>query len=161
MRKRLSRFSSPVATALLWLVALPATGQQLGFSAASIEPNSGVRIAAPGTLRVPVAVLIRRGYHINSNRPNEPYLIPTSLSWAETPFRVESIDFPPADEVRYDFSDAPLSVYSSRIQIVTTFIVASVPEELRELRGTLRFQACNDKACLPPRTIPVTVPVRR
>ena len=161
MSKRLSRFSSAVATALVWAFALPAAGQQLGFSAASIEPSSGVRIDAPGKLQVPVAVRIRRGYHINSNRPNEPYLIPTSLSWDDAPFRVESVAFPPAEEVRYDFSDAPLAVYSSRIRIVTTFIVDSVPAALRELRGSLRFQACNDKACLPPRTIPVTVPVRR
>ena len=74
---------------------------------------------------------------------------------------MESVEFPPAEEVRYDYSDAPLSVYSSRIRIVTTFAAETLPSELRELRGTLRFQACNDRACLPPRTIPVTVPVRQ
>ena len=138
-----------------------AVAQQFGFSAASIEPHSGVSIAGAGEVRVPIAVRVRRGYHINSNRPNEPYLIPTSLSWDDSPFVVESVDYPPAEEVQYDFSDTPLAVYSSRIEIVTTFRVASPPEDLRELRGLFRFQACNDKACLPPRTIPVSVPVRQ
>ncbi len=143
------------------MLAAAAPAQQFGFSAASIEPSAGVRIAEPGTVRVPVAVRIRRGYHINSNRPNEPYLIPTSLSWDKPPFRVESVAYPPAEEVRFDFSDEPLSVYSSRIEIVTTFLVRSAPEGLSELRGRFRFQACNDKSCLPPKTIPVAIPVRR
>ena len=139
----------------------PAFPQFAAFSAASIEPSSGVTVEKPGSLQVPVAIRIRRGYHINSDRPNDPYLIPTVLSWNNTPFRVESIVYPRADEVRYDFSDKPLSVYSSRIEIVTTFRVESVPEGLRELKGDFRFQACNDKACLPPKTIAVSVPVRR
>ncbi len=150
-----------VLGALLALGAGEAQAQPFGFAAASIEPTPGIEVAGPGALRVPVAIRIRRGYHINSDRPNEDYLIPTALSWDGAPFPVEAVTYPPAEEVRYDFSDAPLSVFSSRIEIVTTFRVESVPEALRELRGSFRFQACNDRACLPPRTIPVTVPVRR
>lgn len=162
MRPRSSPSCSPVTLgALFALLAATAPAQQFGFSAASIEPSGGVRIAEPGPLQVPVAVRIRRGYHINSNQPNEPYLIPTSLSWDRPPFPVESVEYPPSEEVRYDFSDEPLSVYSSRVEIVTTFLVESAPEGLSELRGTFRFQACNDKSCLPPKTIPVTIPVRR
>lgn len=156
--------SACVAVALGVLLSLgagEADAQALGFLAASIEPNPGVQVAGPGTLRVPVSIRIRRGYHINSDRPNEDYLIPTVLSWEGSPFPVEAVTYPPAEQVRYDFSDAPLSVFSSRIEIVTTFRVEDVPEALRELRGSLRFQACNDRACLPPRTIAVTVPVRR
>ena len=151
----------PAVAALLALPWAVAPAQQFGFSAASVEPSPGVRISEPGSVQVAVGIRIRRGYHINSNRPNEPYLIPTSLSWNQPPFRVVSIEYPPAEEVRYDFSEEPLSVYSSRIEIVTTFLVEGAPESLSELRGSFRFQACNDNSCLPPKTIPVTVPVRQ
>lgn len=165
MRTRSRRCSSVlVALALAGMTGSlggPVLSQTSGFSAASIEPNPGVSVADPGPVRVPVSIRIRRGYHINSDRPNDPYLIPTALAWDSAPFRVESIAYPPAEEVSYDYSDKPLSVYSSRIEIVTTFEVESVPEGLREIRGSFRFQACNDKVCLPPKTIPVTVPVRR
>lgn len=153
--------SAAASVALVALLASAAPAQQFGFAAASIEPSRGVRIAEPGSVKVPVGVRIRRGYHINSNRPNEPYLIPTSLTWDQTSIRVVSVDYPPAEEVRYDFSEEPLSVYSSRIEIVTTFEVEGASEGLTELRGRFRFQACNDKACLPPKTIPVAVPVRQ
>ena len=146
--------------ALFALLGVPLSAQQFGFSAASVEASAGVRITGPGTLQVPITVRIRRGYHINSNTPNDPYLIPTSLAWPDVPLRVASVMYPPAEEVKYDFSDKPLSVYSSRVEIVTTFDVESVPGGVDELRGSFRFQACNDKACLPPKTLPVSVPVR-
>ena len=161
MRSKSRPFSRAAFGALGLLLATAAAALQIGFSAASIEPSPGIAIEEAGPLRVPVAVRIRRGYHVNSDRPNEPYLIPTSLTWDSPPFPVHSVDYPPAEQVRYDFSDEPLSVFSSRIEIVTTFRVESVPDGIDELRGQFRFQACNDRACLPPRTIPVTVPVRR
>ena len=161
-RHRSSATLLKAVAALSALLGAPLPAQQLGFSAATIEPSPGIRITGPGPLRVPITVRIRRGYHINSDKPNDPYLIPTRLSWPDVlPLRVESVAYPAAEEVRYDFSDKPLSVYSSRVEIVTTFHVESVPAGTAELRGSFRFQACNDKACLPPKTLPVSVPVRR
>lgn len=161
-RHRSSATPLKAVAALFALLGAQLSAQQLGFSAATIEPSPGIRITGPGPLRVPITVRIRRGYHINSDKPNDPYLIPTHLSWPDVlPLRVESVAYPPAEEVKYDFSDKPLSVYSSRVEIVTTFHVESVPADPGELRGSFRFQACNDKACLPPKTLPVRVPVRR
>ena len=161
-RHRSSATLLKAVAALLALPGAPLPAQQFGFSAATIEPSPGIRITGPGPLRVPITVRIRRGYHINSDKPNDRYLIPTHLSWPNVvPLRVESVIYPPAEEVKYDFSDKPLSVYSSRVEIMTTFLVESVPADMGELRGSFRFQACNDKACLPPKTLPVRVPVRR
>lgn len=160
-RHRSSATRLKAVAALFALLGAPLSAQQLGFSAATIEPSPGILITGTGPLRVPITVRIRRGYHINSDKPNDPYLIPTSLDWPDVPLRVDSVAYPPPEEVKYDFSDKPLSVYSSRVEIVTTFHVESVPADAGELRGSFRFQACNDKACLPPRTLPVRVPVRR
>jgi hypothetical protein len=38
-------------------------------------------------------------------------------------------------------------------------VPASVPPGLVNVAGKLRYQACNDRMCLPPKTIDVTVPV--
>ncbi len=160
-RHRSSATRLQAVAALFALLGAPLSAQQLGFSAATIEPSPGIRIAGTGPLRVPITVRIRRGYHINSDKPNDPYLIPTSLAWPNVPLRVDSVAYPPPEEVKYDFSDKPLSVYSSRVEIVTTFHVESVLADTGELRGSFRFQACNEKACLPPKTLPVSVPVRR
>ncbi len=120
-------------------------------------PGPPVALKAGETVVVPLTVQIRGGYHINSNQPNEDYLIPTRLTWTAAPVEVKDIRYPEPEQVTYGFSDKPLSVYSGRIVIRTTF---QAPAQLpSELTGKLRYQACNDKACLPPKTVDVTIPV--
>ncbi len=146
----------------LGLIAAAGFGQFQGFSAASIEPPAPAAELTPGAVvEAPLAVRIRKGYHINSNRPLEDYLIPTKLSWDAAPLVVEAIDYPQAETIEPSFSTKPLAVYSSRIVIRTRFRVPAAGADLSELKGKFRFQACTDKACLPPRTIDVSVPVRR
>ncbi len=145
----------------LSLIAASGLGQFIGFSAAFIEPGPSVTLTPGATVDVPISVRIRKGYHINSNRPLEDYLIPTKLSWNAAPLVVASIDYPQAEEIRPSFSAKSLSVYSSRIVIRTRFQAPAAENDLSELKGKFRFQACNDKSCLPPKTIDVSVPVRR
>lgn len=145
----------------LALVAAVALAQFTGFSAASIERSSGVELSPGTVVEVPVAIKIRKGYHINSNRPLESYLIPTKLSWDAAPLTVKSMEYPEAEEVSYSFSEKPLSVYSSRVVILSSFQVPENIADMSELKGKFRFQACNDKSCLAPKTIDVTIPIRR
>ena len=149
-KRRSSGALLAVVGASLTLLAASASAQSLGFSAASIEPSSGVMLAGPGEVRVPVAIRIRRGYHINSNTPNEPYLIPTALAWDVPPLRVMSVAYPPAEEVRYDFSEQPLSVFSERIEIVTTFKVDKVPAGCSSCAARFASRpATTEPACRP------------
>ena len=145
----------------LSLAAAAGFGQFAGFSAASIEPAPAVALTPGAAVEVPVSVRIRKGYHINSNQPLEDYLIPTKLSWDAAPLVVVSIDYPQAEEIRPSFSAKPLAVYSSRIVIRTRFQAPAAETGLSELRGKFRFQACDDKSCLPPQTIDFSTPVRR
>lgn len=145
----------------LSLIAASAYGQFKGFSAASIEPVPAVTLTPDTTVEVPVSVRIRKGYHINSNQPLESYLIPTKLSWDAVPLVVASIEYPQAEEITPAFSRKPLAVYSSRVVIRTRFQVPAVAIGLSEVKGKFRFQACSDKACLAPKTIAVSIPIRR
>lgn len=149
------------ACACCLILAAAAFGQFQGFSAVSIEPAPAAAIAPGASVEVPVAVRIRKGYHINSNRPLEEYLIPTKLSWDAAPLVASSIDYPPAERINPSFSEKPLAVYSSRLVIRTRFQAPPAETVPAELQGKLRFQACTDKACLPPKTLEFAVPVRR
>ena len=105
---------------------------------------------------------IRPGYHVNSNRPSEDYLIPTKLTWDAAPITLRSVNYPDAESVTYSFSEKPLSVYSGKIRVISTFKAPESPgADFKTLTGKLRYQACNDKACFPPKTIGVKVPVLR
>ena len=154
-------FNLLTATALLLLHASGVAGQQFGgIEAASVVPPAPVALKPNAEIVVPLMVRIRAGYHINSHTPFEDYLIPTKLTWQAAPLSLKKTEYPDGEIVAYEFSEQPLSVYSDKIVIKSTFRTPEkIPAGLTEIPGKLRYQACTDKACLPPRTIEVAVPV--
>jgi DsbC/DsbD-like thiol-disulfide interchange protein len=150
-----------VAAAAALLFAGGAVGQFRGVQAASVMPPGAVRLKAGEELSIPLKIVIRPGYHINSNTPAEDYLIPTRLAWNDAGLKVKSIDYPKPETVKYEFSEKPLSVFSGSITLRSILAVPDpAPAGLKELSGKLRYQACTEKACLPPVTVDVNVPVR-
>ncbi|HZT38551.1 MAG TPA: protein-disulfide reductase DsbD domain-containing protein [Bryobacteraceae bacterium] len=110
-----------------------------------------------------VRVQLKEGYHVNSNTPSEDYLIPLRLVWNAAPLEVVSIEYPAPKLEKYQFSAAPLSVFSGSFDIATKFKVpGNAPHGPAILTGKLRYQACTDRMCLPPRTVevPLTVDIQ-
>jgi hypothetical protein len=112
------------------------------------------------TAAVPLSIKVTPGYHVNSNTPADPLFIPLRLTWNPGPLETVEIVFPEPQIEKYGFSEKPLSVFSGDFKIVTKFKVASsaVPG-VGVLTGTLHYQACNDKMCLIPKTVEVTLPI--
>lgn len=106
-----------------------------------------------------LVVQLRPGYHCNSNTPSDEYLIPLRLSWGSGAIAAAGIAYPLPKTEKYEFSAKPLSVYSGAFEIVTRFKAgADAPLGAGKLTGKLRYQACTDRLCLPPRSIEVTLP---
>ena len=107
-----------------------------------------------------LSVSLGAGYHVNSNAPHESYLIPLRLSWTPTPLEVESVAFPKPRDEKYQFSDGPLSVFTGNFEIATKFKApAEAVSGMTILLGKLRYQACNNTMCFPPKTVEVKLPV--
>lgn len=137
-----------------------AAPQFRGVQAASVMPPGSVELKAGQELTVPLKVVIKPGYHMNSDKPAEDYMIPTRLTWDAAGLKVKSVDYPEAENIKYEFAEKPLSVFSGSVTFRSTFAVPeTVPSDLKELTGMLRYQACTDKVCLPPVTLDVRVPV--
>ncbi len=112
-----------------------------------------------GALEARVPVQLRAGYHVNSNTPPDDYLIPLRLTWEASPLQAVETIYPRPEMRKYAFSSKPLSVYTGDFEIVARFKVpASAPAGPGVLAGRLRYQACNDRMCLPPKTVEVRVP---
>jgi hypothetical protein len=113
-----------------------------------------------GTAEAILALKLDAGYHVNSNTPSDPYFIPLRLTWNQGPLETVEIVFPPARTEKFGFSDTPLSVFTGEFNLVTRFKVASTANlGPAMLTGKLRYQACNDRTCLIPKTIEVTLPI--
>ena len=112
------------------------------------------------SVAIPLAVRVKQDYHVNTNAPNEEYLIPLRLTWDPKPLTVEAVNYPPGKNEKFDFSQKPVNVYTGDFTIETRF---QVPDDARVglafASGKLRYQACNLTMCLPPKTIPIQVPL--
>lgn len=153
-----------MAAAAACLIAAPGVIGQSGILAPAtvVKPRAYVSLEpVPRGKEFEVAVVasIVAGYHVNSHKPTDPYLIPTTVS-AELPKGFQLVDtiYPPGVEKRFPFSpDKPLNVYSGsftlRLKLAAqndaALGAATIPL-------TLRYQACNDAACLPPVKLPVS-----
>jgi hypothetical protein len=117
-----------------------------------------VTVPAGKTAAVSLHFRIEPGLHINSHTPREEELIPTTLSIPEgSGVRLEGADYPPGTEFVLALDPtSKLSVYSGEF-IIQARIVAIAGEHLIEAR--LRYQACDQKACMPPKTITVPIDV--
>jgi DsbC/DsbD-like thiol-disulfide interchange protein len=127
----------------------------------TLTPPMSVLAKRGSTLSVKLPAHMRDGYHCNSNTPSDEYLIPLKLSWTGGgPLQFEAVKYPKPSVEKYPFSDKPLSVFSGTFEIVTDFKVAAdaKPGQVT-LSGKLKYQACNDSMCLPPKTLDVQVPV--
>jgi len=106
-----------------------------------------------------VEVSLLPGYHCNSNTPSEDYLIPLRLTWTSGTFQPLGVTYPKPSKEKYEFSEKPVSVYTGKFELISKFKVApNAPAGPGMLEGSLRYQACNDKMCFPPRTVPVKLP---
>lgn len=117
-----------------------------------------MRAKIGGTVEVPISLSLQEGYHVNSNHPPDEYLIPLRLTWTKGALQPGETTFPKPTEYKIQSEPKPLSVYSGSFQLVAKFIVpATAVTGPVGMNGKLRYQACNDKACLPPKDLDVNV----
>ncbi|MGI8743453.1 MAG: protein-disulfide reductase DsbD domain-containing protein [Bryobacteraceae bacterium] len=128
--------------------------------ALSVAPLERSAVKRGDSFTAKVSAEVRSGYHVNSNAPADEYLIPLKLSWTKSPLEVEQVIYPKPQFEKYDFSPQPVSVFSGSFEIRTNFKAApNAAAGLTTISGKLRYQACNNKECLPPKTIDLQLPV--
>jgi Thiol:disulfide interchange protein DsbD, N-terminal len=126
----------------------------------SMPKPEPVAAKAGTTVEVKLPLQLREGYHVNSDMPPDPYLIPLRLTWDSGPFTAAEVVYPKPSLQKLGFFPTPLPVFSGRFVLLTRFkVAASVQPGLVNVPGKLRYQACNDRMCLPPKTIDITLPV--
>ena len=144
----------------LWMLCLwsPITFAQTNVL--SVAPPAKLVAKAGTVVTAKLTAQLREGYHCNSNKPTDDYLVPLKLTWTAAPFDVAEVVYPQPRMEKYSFSKEPLSVYTGDFEIVTRFKVpVSTPVGSLVLSGKLRYQACNDRMCLTPKTVDVSLPV--
>jgi thiol:disulfide interchange protein DsbD len=108
-----------------------------------------------------IKVSIGEGWHINSNKPHDDFLIPSILSIEQSDnFSLNKIIYPKAEDIKLEFSDNPLSVWTGD-QVIKGVIELSksIKPGRYMLVVSLAYQSCNNKTCLPPNSIKDTIKI--
>jgi hypothetical protein len=149
---------------LALLLLLPATI----YSTPTPQSSNDVRVYGGLTtdkikkgraVQATVTMEIPQGLHVQSNKPLDKFLVATKLD-VETPpgMRVGPISYPRAVLRSLKFSKGKVAVFEGKTVIRFNITVpASYSGGSGDIKGKLRFQACNDDACFPPVTREVKV----
>ena len=131
--------------------------------AAVVKPAAYVSLAPVPRgkeFQVAVVVEIARGFHMNSHKPSDQYLIPTSVT-AQLPAGIQLRDtiYPDGRLEKFSFSpNKPLDVYTGTVTFRLRLAAGNdAAIGATTIPITLRYQACNDTTCLQPVKVPIEV----
>ena len=140
-----------VVPATLYSTTLPPQSSNDVKVSGSIAPD---KIKKGRTVKANVVMEIPQGLHVQSNKPLDKFLIATKLD-VETPagMKVGPISYPRALMRNLKFSKNKVAVFEGRTSIrFPVTVPVSYSGGSGEIKGKLRFQACNDESCFPPVT---------
>ncbi len=142
------RFRSSILLFVLAVAISKAAGQGVSGSLGRGTIERGKKTRAVVVLDIPEEL------HTNSNRPKSKYLIPTTVKVRPVPgVKLGPVEYPPGHDRKFGFSANELNVYEGRVEFGFDVTL------LKNFRGgkvsievTVRYQACNDEVCFPPKT---------
>src|SRR3989339_3080 len=116
--------------------------------------NPAVEVQRGKEFTVGLTAVINSSWHINSNKPNDEFLIPTVVSAKGNGIKLVKVRYPKPLELKFSFSDSPVSVFEGETKIGLTFeVLESATAGKRIVEVILDYQACNDVTCLPPNSV--------
>ena len=145
------RYMFPLFIILLVPITLYAQSANDVNVSGSLAPD---KIKKGRVVRASVVMDIPNGLHVQSSKPLDKFLIATKLD-VETPsgMQVGPISYPRAQMRNLKFSKKALAVYEGRAVLrFNVTVPANYSAGSGEIKGKLRFQACNDESCFPPVT---------
>jgi len=149
-----------IACALLATTAVAQAGKA---PSVTIAPVGLVTAPRATQTMVDLNFRVAHGFHVNSNTPKSEYLIPTALKMdLPTDIVLGKIAYPVGKDLSFPFSpDETLNVYSGDFTIAVAVhpLHAVVPGKY-VMHGVLRYQACDNAQCFPPKTLPVSFEVK-
>jgi hypothetical protein len=151
--------------ASLLLTATLASAQPEGKKSPSVTlaPIDTVSVTRGKAGTVSLHFRVASGFHINSNTPKSEFLIPTALKMtAPTDIALTRVSYPPGKDMTFPFApDEPLNVYTGDFTVsMTVRPLHTVQPGKYAIHGDLKYQACDNAACYPPKHLPVDFEVK-
>ena len=123
-----------------------------------VSPPEQITVKRGGAVTQSLDVTILPGFHVNSDKPKDEFLIPLKLTWSTGPLEAKSVTYPPPEQLKVGADE--LVVLTGNFKIQTQFEAPqSAATGSTTLTGKLRYQACNNQMCFRPASIDIILPV--
>lgn len=111
-----------------------------------------------GVVTATLKVNVLPGFHVNSDKPKDEFLIPLKLTWTGGPLEAKSIAYPKPEEIKVGAD--MLTVFTGAFDLKTEFKTPEqAPAGTATMTGKLHYQACNSEMCFRPATLDIRLPV--
>src|SRR6476469_8433764 len=129
----------------------------------SMAPAALTNMGRGSSGMVQLQFRVASGFHINSNQPKQEYLKKTELKLdAPTDIAVVKVKYPAGEDRSFSFDPSEkLNVYSGDFAVdVTVRPLKTVLPAKYAVHGTLKYQACDNAACYPPKQMPISFEIK-
>lgn len=146
---------------ILLFYILPCNDQAIGDSIVTVTvPEIIVQAGNSGTINVQVS--IKKGYHIQANKVNDEFIIPTTIEidGREIITTGEQL-FPESKKFKLEGTADNLFVYDGNFRIAIPFKTEEKAQKGKyKFEAKLHYQACDAKTCFFPKTVVFLVTIR-
>lgn len=118
----------------------------------------GAAVTRGKATRATVSLSIPAGLHVNSNRPDSEYAIATTVRASASGAKIGTVSYPKGKNRKFQFSENLINVYEGRVLITFPITVnANYRGSSIKLDVVVRYQACTNEVCYPPRSKTVSI----
>jgi thiol:disulfide interchange protein DsbD len=109
--------------------------------------------------QIAIEIKLYEPWHVNSNKPEEDFLIPTEIEFEKNEYITYGrIKYPTPVKKTFAFTENPIPVFEGTVYVYTSVtLLPDITDSTIRISGTLRYQACNDESCLAPARLDFSV----
>jgi len=116
--------------------------------------SNNIKSTAGSVTKIELTASIRGGYHINSNKPKDEFLIPVTITSGNKSFPLAKVDYPVPEDLVFPSSPDPVSAYVGTVKFgVAIKVGKNITPGKYKVPINFNYQSCNDQSCFPPATV--------
>jgi len=127
-----------------------------------VTGSSAEKVAPGGKVSLTFDITPRRGIHVYAPGKHTYQVVRVSID-PQPWLRVPATTYPPSEIYHFEPLDEKVEVYQKTFRLSQDITVLATPEAKKQLAGQtnvtvsgkLDYQACDDKVCYAPRSVPV------
>ncbi len=157
------KLSSRISISLALLFCAATALAQGSSPAITVLPIEAPVVARGHKVPLRISLQVNKGFHVNSNKPNDELLMPTVVHLNPPDgIMIMNIQYPAGEQLALPFmGNDKLSVYSgnfavnAEVRVPTTAALGTF-----RAHGEVKYQACDNRQCFPPKSVPLEFDVR-